>query len=207
MRRLHAAGAAAIVAVIGVAVACSFPSPELTDLPDATGDTSPTAPPRDVAIPPSDGAAIDAAIDAPIDRLEPPPDATKIDGDANIVVDGQVVNCDEDGDKFAKVGGGCGGFDCDDTNANVRPDQDYNTLAPLPGSGPGKGGDWNCRNGVEIQGTQNVGDCPNVALGCAKEGWVGAVACGTTSHYVKCEVDGLGCRKSVDDRLRPVGCR
>lgn len=206
MKRTHAVGIALVTSVVAVAVACSFPAPELLDVADANGtDTSvPTAPPDGTAPPNVDATPSN---DASADGAEPPPDATKIDGDANIVVDGQVVNCDEDDDKFPKIGAGCGGFDCDDKNPDVRPDRDFNTLAPLPGTGPGKGGDWNCRNGVEIQGGTVTEDCPLTALGCAREGFIGQVTCGGMGRYIKCEPAGAGCNRVIDDRTRPVGCR
>lgn len=133
-----------------------------------------------------------------------------MDGDATVAAgDGAVVNCDEDGDRFAKIGGVCGGLDCDDTDRRVRPDQDFTTFAPIAGSGPGKNGDWNCSGEVEVRGEVGVNaSCPGSAfLGCAKEGFVAAApACGTNARYVKCTVKGLGCTKSFD-QLLPVACR
>ncbi len=203
MRRAHAIGISLVSSVIVVAAACSFPSPDLLDGADANVAADTSVPVPDGAQPAKDATSEDSGVDA----MEAPPDATKLDGDANIVIDGQVVNCDEDDDKFPKIGGGCGGFDCDDKNPDVRPDRDFNTLTPLPGTGPGKGGDWNCRNGVEIQGGTVADDCPAINLNCAREGFLGPAPCGGFGRYIKCEPAGAGCTRTIDDRNRPVGCR
>ncbi len=171
----------------------------------AGGDASPDASPL------SDGSA---PIDPdPADAANPdataPPDADRIDGDATVTApDGQVVNCDEDGDMFAKIGGFCGGFDCDDQNANVRPNQSFATFPPLPGTGPGKGGDWNCNGKVEYELRVGVDErCPFLAFGC---GYAGFVAndpkCGSNARFVACTKAGLGCSKTTDV-MRIVGCR
>ncbi len=218
MKRSFAVGFLLLVGTLGVGIACSFPSPDLLDVPivpttdgplatDAPSTTTPR-PDGSISVPP------DSATDSPTDVIEfdadPPPDASVSDGDANVVgTDGEVVNCDEDKDSYRKIGGSCGGPDCDDTNMNVRPNQDYNTLAPIPGSGPGKGGDWNCNGAVEVFGNRGVDPtCPGlVATGCVKEGFEAvSPVCGSMSRYVKCTASTLGCAKTFDQML-PVSCR
>lgn len=138
-----------------------------------------------------------------------PPDADRIDGDATVTApDGQVVNCDEDGDSFAKTGGVCGGFDCDDQNGNVRPNQAFTTFPPLAGSGPGKGGDWNCNGKVEYELRVGVDDrCPLLAFGCGYAGFVAAdPKCGSNARFVACTKAGIGCSRTTDV-MRIVGCR
>ncbi len=199
------------LAGLALAAACTFPSPALVDVPgrDAggPGEASP-----DGTTGPDGGSPDDGGVDVvPVfDGDLPPPDASALDGDAAIVTqDGAVINCDEDGDRFAKIGGSCGGLDCDDTNSNVRPNQDYTTLTPLPGTGPGRGGDWNCNGEIEVFGNRGVNPAcgGTTATGCVVEGYVAdAPACGGTSRYVKCTANGLFCAKTFDQPL-PVSCR
>lgn len=170
----------------------------------ATGDASPEASPSDGSVPLGPDLADAANPDATA-----PPDADLIDGDATVTAaDGQVVNCDEDGDRFAKTGGVCGGFDCDDQNANVRPNQAFATFPPLPGSGPGKGGDWNCNGKVEYELRVGVDDrCPLLAFGCGYAGFVdNNPKCGSDARFVACTKAGFGCSRTVDV-MRVVGCR
>jgi hypothetical protein len=169
----------------------------------AGGDASPEASLSDGSVPLGPDVADAANPDATA-----PLDADLIDGDATVTApDGQVVNCDEDGDRFAKTGV-CGGFDCDDQNANVRPNQAFATFPPLAGSGPGKGGDWNCNGTVEYELRVGVDDrCPLLAFGC---GYAGFVAndpkCGSDARFVTCSKVGFGCSKTTDV-MRVVGCR
>lgn len=189
---------------LAIAAACTFPSPELRD--DLALDAAPAP---DANAPPDTSAPLDAELaDAANPDAIAAPDADRIDGDATVVApDGQVVNCDEDGDLFAKTGGVCGGFDCDDQNGNVRPNQTFNTLAPIPGSGPGKGGDWNCNGTVEYELRVGVDDrCPVLSLGCGYAGFVGTPTCGSRARFVACTKVGLGCSKTTDV-MRDVGCR
>lgn len=193
----------ALAAGITIVAACTFPSPELRD--DLVLDASPS---DDVLAADTSSPSEAGAPDASNPDVLAPPDADRIDGDAAITApDGQVVNCDEDNDRFAKVGGVCGGFDCDDSNGNVRPDRDFNTLTPIPGTGPGKGGDWNCNGTVEYELKVGVDErCPLLGLAC-EAGFVNAQpTCGSMARFVVCEKNGLGCRKA-SDTLRAVGCR
>lgn len=190
---------------LAIAAACTFPSPELRD--DLGFDATPAP---DAIAPPDTSTPADADLaDAANPDAIAPPDADRIDGDATVVApDGQVVNCDEDGDLFAKTGGLCGGFDCDDQNRNVRPNQTFNTLAPIPGSGPGKGGDWNCNGTVEYELRVGVDDrCPLLSFGCGYAGFVDRTPpCGSKARFVTCTRVGLGCSKTTDV-MRDVGCR
>lgn len=202
----------ALIAVgggLGVAVACSFPSPELRDdlRPDALAPGDGAASSDAVA----DGTTdAEVAFDATNPEVVAPLDASTIDGDATVTLpDGEVVNCDEDNDTYAKVGGSCGGFDCNDKNRDVRPNQGFNTLAPVPGDGgPGTNGDWNCNGTVERELNFNVDpSCPSLlGGGCTNEGFVGVPACGSTARYVKCTPVPLGCSKTLDT-TRPVACK
>jgi hypothetical protein len=205
----------AVVAVggaLGVAVACSFPSPELRDdllVPDALAPTD--GPTASDAKSGTDGEVDgQVEIDASNPEVVAPLDASKIDGDATVTLpDGEVVNCDEDNDTYAKVGGSCGGFDCNDKNRDVRPNQGFNTLAPIPGDGsPGTNGDWNCNGTVERELKFNVDpSCPSLlGGGCANEGFVGVPACGSMARYVRCVPVPLGCSKNLDT-LQPVACK
>lgn len=202
----------AVGGALGVAVACSFPSPELRDdlLPDALAPADAPSVGSD-AQPGTDGAVEgQVEIDATNPEVVAPLDASKIDGDATVTLpDGEVVNCDEDNDTYAKVGGSCGGFDCNDKNRDVRPNQGFNTLTPVAGDGsPGTNGDWNCNGTIERELKFNVDpSCPSLlGGGCANEGFVGEPACGTTARYVRCTPVTLGCNKSLDT-TRPVACK
>lgn len=214
MKRLHVVGLGCVLTSVAIAAACGFPSPELIDVPaDALADTS---------VPPSDGprdfpdgfSGPDARFDgptpeaAPFDGSVPALDAQVLDGDATVVIDGSVVNCDEDNDRFASMGNPCGGFDCNDKNATVRPNQLFNASIALPGDGSaGTLGDWNCNGTVEREFDVNISaSCPSlIGLGCAREGWEGVPACGSTARFVKCIPAFLGCTSSVE--MRTVSCK
>lgn len=198
-----------------IAAACTFPSPVLQDEPiDATpgadgplvdGATRPDTSTTEAGLP-DGGGGLDASNPDAIAPL----DADKIDGDATVMApDGQVVDCDEDKDRYLKAGGVCGGFDCNDQNGNVRPDREFNTLAPVPGTGPGTNGDWNCNGTVEYQLKVGVNpNCPSLfGGGCANAGFVDTQpACGSSSRYVECTQAGIMCNKTTDT-TRPVACR
>lgn len=198
-----------------IAVACTFPSPVLRDDPvDATTVTDGNSPDRSMgpdtstteAGLPDGGGGLDASNPDAVAPL----DADKVDGDATVTApDGQVVDCDEDKDRYLKSGGVCGGFDCNDQNGNVRPDREYNTLAPLPGSGPGTNGDWNCNGAVEYQLKVGVNpSCPSIlGGGCANAGFVDPQpTCGSNARYVECTQAGIACNKTKDT-MQPVACR
>jgi len=213
MRRAHLIGLALVGGSLAVAAACGFPSPDLLDLPSdaaASPEASPTVVP-DGTTPGADGALLDGPLPeaAPFDGSVAALDAQQLDGDANVTLaDGAVVNCDEDNDRFPAVGGRCGGFDCNDTNATVRPNQIFNASAPIPGDGgPGTLGDWNCNGTVEREFETNVSrSCPSLAgLGCAKEGWEGVPACGSVAVFVRCTPTFLGCNSSTE--MRTVSCK
>jgi hypothetical protein len=194
----------AVFAGVAMAWACTFPSPELRDVLPLDA-----APGPDSALPDGPSLLDVEALDAANPDALPPPDADRVDGDAMVTApDGQVVDCDEDRDRFAKVGGVCGGFDCNDQNGNVRPDQGFTTLAPVAGSGPGTRGDWNCNGTVEYELKVGVDErCPILAFACGQAGFVSPnPTCGSMARFVVCEKDGLGCKKTVDVQ-RPVGCR
>lgn len=210
-RRKVAIGLVAGAAIARAAIACGFPSPELTDLPDVVAPTTDGqlpdgAAPGDSA-PPTDGALLPEV--APFDGSVAPLDAQMLDGDATVVLgDGAVINCDEDGDRFAKPGGHCGGLDCDDRDPRVRPDRTFNEEdAAVGDGGPGTNGDWNCNGVVEREFDVNVSTgCPNLlSLGCAREGWEGVPRCGSTAKFVKCVPTFLGCKAETD--MRVVRCK
>lgn len=200
-KRAITLGASIFVATLVVAAACSFPDPALLDTLDATTDTA--APD---AGPSADGSTDAALQDVVVEFDAPPPiDASTFDGDANVTApDGAVVNCDVDRDGFIQAGGVCGGNDCDDKSANVRPNQDFNTFEPIPGTGAGKNGDWNCNGEVEIKG--NTGQNAN-CVPCSGAGFVeDKPRCGSQARYVKCSPrDIIGCDKS--DGVAYVECR
>lgn len=193
------------VAAAVAIVACGFPSPILSDENDdasaeagsGTGDGSSDA--RENADTGTDAAKPDSAagdgglvIDSgdPDVYVERDAGGTKVDASACAAND---CDCDNDGfNDLTKLGcADAGGEnDCDDTDQRVRPNQQFLEIPNAP-----RGGDWNCKNGVEKAFYTNVG-CGLLALGACNgvNGFKVDPACGAEAQYVTCKTSlGLLC--------------
>jgi hypothetical protein len=179
--------ATAISAVMGIAVACSFPEPRLVDEgtgpdgegPDANGDSN------------DDGS--DGGVRPDVVELDAPPpiDATSdkpaVDANCNL------CDCDDDGylTKDASVcDSGGPRLDCDDLDERANPDAGFrDDLATNDTKG-----DWNCDTKYNLEFPMNF-KCSDyskdIILGSDCNGLQGftaeKVGCGVESEFVVCK--------------------
>jgi hypothetical protein len=115
--------------------------------------------------------------------------------------------CDRDGDQF-RAQTACGGDDCDDTDAQVAPDQ----LAYFASRQANVDFDYNCDGSAEQEQTAAV-VCSGLSLGaCATEveGFLGSLPpCGDVGPWGRCtKTPPLNtCDKMVIDAQRRMRCR
>jgi hypothetical protein len=155
----------------------------------------------DAAPIPGDGAA-------PFDAIsEPTPEATTVVVDAtdDARVDAPPppppppVDCDQDGDGYPAVGGGCNGEDCCDTDPNAHPGQSaYFTQADRCGSF-----DYDCTGSIIPEYLQV--NCQLVFGGCGGDGFEQPQACGATAAFSHCSLGFLGC--ATTSEMKTQGCR
>lgn len=142
--------ASAVTTVMGIAVSCSFPEPELVADPDGSIESGSDA---------AEDAEIDAKTDAVADGGQP--DAVELDAplpfDATSdkpEVDAPVgcCDCDNDGYLAKDAGAQCAdsgkpGGDCDDLDPRANPDAGFVHDLPTQDTK----GDWNCDGKYTLQ--------------------------------------------------------
>jgi hypothetical protein len=147
-----------------------------------------------VTLPGSDASFVDVAndagqeaatLDAPHgSQLDAPPDA---------------VDCDQDGDGWLAMGGGCNGEDCCDSDPNAHPEQTaFFTRADRCDSF-----DYDC-NGV-VTPEYNQVSCQLAIATCTGDGFDQPQACGVTASFEHCAPSVLGCFTMNETKTQ--GCR
>ena len=115
--------------------------------------------------------------------------------------------CDRDDDGF-RARGACGGDDCDDTDAQVAPDQ----MGYFASRQPNVDFDYNCDASAEQEQISAVA-CSGLSIGACPtdiEGFLGSLPpCGEVGPWGKCaKTPPLNtCDKAVIDAERRMRCR
>ncbi len=190
---------------MAVAVACSFPDPEL--VPDETTEAG--------ADGTADGHATDADAGARPDAIVEPDSPPPIDATSEKpALDANCDPCDCDDDGYAtKDAAACADAgskprtDCDDQDPRANPDAGFVKARPTDDTL----GDWNCDSKVnrELGVNINCADYSGLLSSCAKvEGFTGDPACGESKTYVFCKVSGLSCvQDTAKTETRTQGCK
>ena len=202
MRAPVATAAFVITALGAILVACSFPSPTLVDVEDAS-PTSDVSPATDSA------SSADAVEEVRSDAFYTG-DSSFIFVDGGADAESGLFNCDKDGDRVFASGAPCGGLDCNDDDANMYPAENhpYSTLPPAAGAPPGNGGDWDCNGQVQKQYLTNI-ECGGLTnLGCAiSMGFKGDPACGSKGEFITCAKNGFGICVVASTIQQTQGCK
>jgi len=147
-------------------------------------------------IPGDDASLLDVASDVTAEATTVVVDATE---EAHVDAQPPPVDCDQDGDGYLAIGGGCNGEDCCDTDPSAHPGQSsYFTQADRCGSF-----DYDC-NGSIIPEYLQV-NCQLVLGGCGGDGFEQPQACGATAAYDHCFIGFLGC--ATTSEMKTQGCR
>jgi hypothetical protein len=143
----------------------------------------------------SDAMFVDVANDAG------PQEAATLDAPHGSQLDAppEAVDCDEDGDGWLAIGGGCNGEDCCDSDPNAHPDQtSFFTRADGCGSF-----DYDC-DGV-IHPEYGQVSCQLAIASCTGDGFDQPQACGVTASFEHCAPGLLTC--FTMNEAKTQGCR
>jgi hypothetical protein len=197
--------ATAVSAVMGIAVACSFPEPRIVDEgvgpdgegPDATGDSTTDGNPQTDGGNQPDVVELDAP--PPIDATS---DKPAVDANCNL------CDCDNDGylTKDAAVcDAGGARLDCDDLDSRANPDSGFRDDLVTNDTK----GDWNCDTKYNLEYPTNF-KCSDykkdLILGSNCVGLQGfvleKVPCGAEEDFVICKDPGVSGNCLIDETIK-----
>lgn len=204
-RRLFAIGAIAAMSGMVVAVACSFPDPQL--VPDEGGTSA------DGTNDGTSSGGLDGSGDGTLPDVVEPDVAPPVDAAGEKPpVDAAGCLCDCDDDKYRSKDqdanaceAGIKAGDCDDLDPRANPDSGWVKAQPTKDTL----GDWNCDTTVNREVAAVNVDCSKKALGigCAgTEGFIGDPGCGEKGSYVICKNGTLSCENGTLEE-RTQGCK